>query len=138
MQIPWILTAVATFAVAVLSGLGVGSAGLYVLYLTGICGLAQTEAQGLNLVFFLLSAGAALLLHARQRRIPGGLVLYLLAFAVPGALVGTRLLRALDTNTVRHLFGWMLILAGSATLIKELRKKKTRGGEHFSEKGEPF
>lgn len=130
MRLPWFITALATFFVAVLSGLGVGSAGLFVLYLTGICGLAQTEAQGLNLVFFLLSAGASLLFHARRRRIPGGLVLFLLLFAIPGALAGTRLLQALDASTVRRLFGGMLILTGGSALWRELRatRQARQGG----------
>ena len=48
----------ASFGIAVLSGMGVGSAGLFVLYLTAFAGLSQLQAQGLTLVFFLLSAHA--------------------------------------------------------------------------------
>lgn len=123
MTMPWVLTLIATFAIAVLSGLGVGSAGLFVLYLTGLCGMPQAEAQGLNLLFFLLSAGAALMLHVRRRRIPVRLVLFLLAFAIPGALCGSWLLRSLDQTTLRQLFGGMLLLAGLSSLWRELRSK---------------
>ena len=38
----------ASFGIAVLSGMGVGSAGLFVLYLTAFAGLSQLQAQGLN------------------------------------------------------------------------------------------
>ena len=45
---------IAAFLSAILSGLGVGSAGIFVLYLTLIAGFPQPEAQALNLLFFLL------------------------------------------------------------------------------------
>ncbi len=119
----WILV-VGTLASGILSGLGVGSAGLFVLYLTFVAGYAQTEAQAMNLVFFLLSAGAALLLHRRHRRIPGRLVVALALCAVPGALLGTYLARALDADLVRRLFGGMLIVTGVPVLLRRERGKE--------------
>ena len=111
----------ASFGIAVLSGMGVGSAGLFVLYLTAFAGLSQLQAQGLNLVFFLLSAGASFLYHVRRRQIPWGLVAFLILCAVPGSLLGAGLMRRLDSTTVRRLFGGMLTLAGGSSLIRELR-----------------
>ena len=73
-----LLHMLASFAIALLSGMGVGSAGLFVLYLTSVAGLPQLQSQGLNLVFFLLSAGASFLYHVRRRHIPWGLVLFLI------------------------------------------------------------
>ena len=43
-------------AVAVLSGMGVGSGGLLVVYLTLAGGIAQPAAQALNLFFFIFAA----------------------------------------------------------------------------------
>ena len=80
-----LLTLTAAFLSAILSGLGIGSAGIFVLYLTLIAEFSQPEAQALNLLFFLLSAGAALLLHIRERRIPTRVVLFLVVCAIPGA-----------------------------------------------------
>lgn len=115
---------IAAFLSAILSGLGVGSAGIFVLYLTLIAGFPQPEAQALNLLFFLLSAGAALLLHIRERRIPLRVVLFLAACAVPGALVGSYLVRVLDPALIRKLFGGMLVVTGLPVL---LGKAKTPG-----------
>ena len=115
---------IAAFLSAILSGLGVGSAGIFVLYLTLIAGFPQPEAQALNLLFFLLSAGAALLLHIRERRIPLRVVLFLAACAVPGALIGSYLVRVLDPTLIRKLFGGMLVVTGLPVL---LGKAKTPG-----------
>ena len=120
------VTLIAAFFAAILSGLGIGSAGLFVLYLTLIAGYDQPEAQALNLLFFILSAGAALLLHIRERKIPWRVVLFLIACAIPGALVGSSLVRMLDATLIRKLFGGMLVVTGVPTLLSKERKKKRR------------
>lgn len=123
-----LLTLLAAFLSAILSGLGVGSAGIFVLYLTLVAGYAQPEAQALNLLFFLLSAGAALLLHARERRIPVRVVLFLAVCAVPGAMAGSYLVRVLDAGLLRRLFGGMLVVTGLPQLLKrEARSGRTVG-----------
>lgn len=115
------LTLIAAFLSAILSGLGIGSAGIFVLYLTFIAGYAQPEAQALNLLFFLLSAGAALLLHIRERRIPVRVVLFLVVCAIPGALMGSYLVRVLDAGLLRKLFGGMLVVTGLPALLSRRR-----------------
>ncbi len=122
------MTILAAFAAAVLSGLGVGSAGLFVLYLTLVAGYTQPEAQALNLLFFLLSAGAALLLHIRERKIPLRVVLFLIACAIPGALAGSWLVRVLDATIIRKLFGGMLVVTGVPALFGRKRgRARVRG-----------
>lgn len=121
-----LITLIAAFFAAILSGLGIGSAGLFVLYLTLFAGYAQPEAQALNLLFFILSAGAALLLHIRERKIPWRVVLFLIACAIPGALAGSSLVRMLDATIIRKLFGGMLVVTGVPTLLSRERKKKQR------------
>ena len=119
-----LITVLAAFFAAILSGLGIGSAGLFVLYLTLIAGYSQPEAQALNLLFFLLSAGAALLLHIRERKIPVRVVLFLVACAIPGALVGSYLVRILDASLIRKLFGGMLVITGLPTLFAGRARRK--------------
>ena len=124
-----LITVIAAFLAAILSGLGVGSAGLFVLYLTLIAGYSQPEAQALNLLFFLLSAGAALLLHIRARRIPWRVVGFLIVCAVPGALAGSYLVRVLDASVIRKLFGGMLIVTGLPALFAK-GERKTAEARH--------
>ena len=120
-----LVTVIAAFVAAILSGLGIGSAGLFVLYLTLIAGYSQPEAQAINLLFFLLSAGAALLFHIRERKIPWRVVLFLIACAIPGALVGSYLVRILDATLIRKLFGGMLIVTGLPTLFTKKERRAT-------------
>ena len=124
------VTLIAAALAAVLSGLGIGSAGLFVLYLTFVAGYAQPEAQALNLLFFLLSAGASLLLHVRRRRIPWRVVLFLVVCAIPGAFLGSYLARVMDAAILRRLFGGMLIVTGLSALFH----RETAGSSRKSRK----
>lgn len=121
------------FVCGVLSGMGIGSAGLFLLFLTLPGGLERADAQGVNLLFFLCSAGAALGYHAvRGRRaargdggtvvnphryIPRALVVLLTLAAVPGVMIGTYLLRTLNPDIIRRLFGGVLVLSGVVGLL---------------------
>ena len=109
-------------AAAVLSGLGVGSGGLLVIYLTFIGEHDQITAQGLNLLFFLFSSGAAMIYHLIHRKINYGVVLILVLFGLMGAGIGTMLLRVLGGNVVRKFFGAMLIFSG----VVAIRRSKSR------------
>lgn len=125
-NIPLWITCIAAFGTAILSGLGLGSAGLFVLYLTLIAGIAQVEAQSINLLFFLFSAGASFLFHIRHRVVPLPYVLFLVCCAVPGSLLGTWLLGVLDIALVRKLFGGMLIVTAIPSLIGKRRPEKEK------------
>ena len=59
----------ALFVFAVLSGLGVGGGGLLVIYLALFTDVAQLSAQGINLLFFIFSCGASMLVHLSKRKI---------------------------------------------------------------------
>ena len=48
-----------TLIVALLAGLGVGSAGLFMTWLTLVEKVPQLTAQGINLIFFIFSSGSA-------------------------------------------------------------------------------
>ncbi len=112
------------FAAAVLSGLGVGSGGLLVIYLTLAENYEQITAQGLNLLFFLFSSGAAMLFHVMKRNINYSAVAFLVAFGLVGALIGSLLLKLLGSDAVRKIFGIMLIFSGVVTLKKQKTVKQ--------------
>lgn len=101
-----------TLAVALLAGMGVGSAGLLVTYLVLVTGAPQLEAQGLNLLFFLFSSGSALLVHIFRTPPLGGLLLLLIPTGLIGAWCGTALALRLPQVLLRRLFGWLLVLSG--------------------------
>lgn len=113
-------------AAAVLSGLGVGSGGLLVIYLTMVGEYEQITAQGLNLLFFLFSSGAAMLYHITHRRINYGAVMMLVSFGLVGAAAGSLLLGALGGGAVRKIFGGMLVFSGVLALKRSEKNRSAK------------
>ena len=109
------------FLVAVLSGLGIGGGGLLVIWLVMARGTEQLSAQGINLVWFLFSSGAAMLVHLVRRRLNFKLIAFLIFFGTAGAAVGSSLAKNVPTEFVRSVFGWLLIGSGILTVIKKRR-----------------
>lgn len=118
----WLLAFVA-FGVAILSGLGVGSAGLLVVFLTAVLQAPQLVAQGLNLVFFLFSSGAALTVHLLRTPLLFGCILLLLPGGVLGSYLGSVLAHAISEGLLRRLFGFLLIAAGSMSLFRPQKNR---------------
>ena len=107
----------------VLSGLGVGSAGLLLLWLTLVEGVPQLSAQGLNLLFFVFSAGAAVIFHAFRTRLPLKCIFWMLPTGLVGALLGSWLATLLPQALLRRGFGLFLVFCGALNL------RRKRGNE---------
>ncbi len=119
----FLIPVLAGAATGVLSGFGVGGGTLLILYLTFLAGVDQTSAQGINLLYFLPTYAAALVLHWKNGYIPWKRAVF------PAALGGcvTAGLAAwaagwLDTDLLRKLFGGYLLAIG---LVELFRKKKS-------------
>ncbi len=112
-----------TFIISILSGLGVGSGGLLMIWLCEIRNIATEEARSINLIFFIFSAGAALLLHIKKRKFFPSLIACMTSFGIIGSLVGTGLGAFLPSEITRRSFGVFLLLSGAYTLLSKKQKK---------------
>ena len=115
---PWI-SSIAALIISALSGMGVGGGGLFVIYLALLTDTPQLAAQGMNLLFFLFSAGAALIIHVQKRQILWWAVGLMIAVAIPGAMVGTFLAEYVSGGLLRKIFGGMLVTGGILALQKQ-------------------
>lgn len=117
-----IFDVIMSFIIAALSGMGVGGGGLFVIFLAFFSELPQLVIQGMNLLFFLFSASASLIIHLTQRKIYPLLILILVLCGVAGALVGTLIGELVSPHLLRKLFGIMLVISG----IFSLKQKKPK------------
>ena len=117
------LDIIAGLFMGVLTGMGIGGGGLLVLYLTGVDGLSQLQAQGCNLLFFVFASVSSLYVHQRKRKLDFGMIGMAAILAVAGSFVGTMLTGVLPEETVRHIFGWMLVIAGALAGVKVIMGK---------------
>lgn len=118
------IAAIAGLICGVLSGLGIGGGTLLMVYMTAVEGIAQTTAQGINLLYFMPTALCALILHAKNRLIALKTVF---PAAIAGCLcaVGTALLATrIDVELLRRLFGGFLLIVGLNELFYRDKKDK--------------
>lgn len=94
---------------------------MFVIFLTLIQNTPQLTAQGLNLLFFLFSSGAALCVHLFRTPPFWGLLLFLIPAGLLGAWGGTALALYLPQALLRRLFGGLLVVSG---VIGIFSKKK--------------
>lgn len=109
-------------SVALLSGLGVGSGGLLVVFLTEYRSVGQLFAQGINLLFFIFSSGSATAVNLRLRKICYGSVLLMSVGGVIGAIVGAVSASFIDPAYLRIGFGFMLLIGGIPSLVRSGRE----------------
>lgn len=116
-EVPIMIEFLIIFLIASLAGLGVGGGGLYALYLSLWQKMPQLQAQGLNLAFFIISAGTSLLFHLRKRRFNFPLIALICAVGIPGALLGAFLASRLDGILLSKIFGAFLTVCGVSALF---------------------
>lgn len=109
----------------VLSGFGIGGGSLLILYLTSFAGVNQYVAGGINLLYFLFCAPAALISHIRNRLIDGRTVLWCTAAGVVTSLLAAWIAGMMDVRLLRRIFGVFLLYIG----VRELRSKPTQAEE---------
>ena len=115
-------SAAVSLFIAILSGRGVGSGGLFVVWLTMVEGVDAIGARGLNLLFFVFSATSALLFHLIRKRIRVQTVLILSLFGAVGTLVGSLIGDSINPFILKKIFGAMLFLSGLRSLLGKAKQ----------------
>ena len=108
----------------ILSGLGVGGGSLLMVWMTAVMGIAQQTAQGINLLYFLPTAGCALIFHCKNRMIHLKTVI---PAAIAGSLTaagGALLASVMETGMLSKFFSGFLILTGLRELFYRDRKAR--------------
>ncbi|MDD4414941.1 MAG: sulfite exporter TauE/SafE family protein [Oscillospiraceae bacterium] len=100
----------------ILSGFGIGGGSLLILYLTCFTGMPQYTAGGINLLYFLFCAPAALISHIKNRLIDKKTFLLCTAAGIPSSLLAALFAAHAQVGLLRRIFGILLIFIG----VKEL------------------
>ena len=125
-MVEWMLPFLAALGTGVLSSWGVGGGTLLLVCMTLFLGVGHREAQAINLLFFLPTAGISLFFHRkngfldkdtwRQAAIPG----------TAAALAGAVLSMAVDISLLRKPFGLFLLYSGGSMLLSARKKNGTK------------
>ena len=116
-----ILAGAVGVACGILSGFGIGGGSLLMVYLTAMCSLAQTVAQGINLLYFLPTSLGALIFHIRSKQVAWRAVIPAALAGCAAAAVGASLAVGLELALLRRLFGGFLVLVGLLEFFRRPR-----------------
>lgn len=121
-MVEWMIPFLAALATGALSAWGVGGGTLLLVLMTLFLGVGHREAQAINLLFFLPTAGISLFFHRkngfldrevwRQAAVPG----------TAASLLGAVAAVAVDVSLLRRPFGVFLIYSGVSMLLSARKK----------------
>ncbi|HWQ30496.1 MAG TPA: sulfite exporter TauE/SafE family protein [Negativicutes bacterium] len=117
------LTLIIGFAAGIISGMGIGGGTLLIPALVFLVGTKQQIAQSINLIVFIPSATAALIIHARNHNIEKGLFLKLVLTGCVGAIAGSLLAVNLNSGLLKKFFGIFLLGVGIYEITSKCKVK---------------
>ncbi len=103
----------------IFGGMGIGGGTLLIPMLTFVTDYTQQQIQGINLIYFIPSALAAVIIHNKKGNIEKSVLKPMVITAVPACAVGALLAMALSGEILRNMFAVFLLIIG----IKEIIKK---------------
>lgn len=120
----WVIAFAVGTLTGILSGFGVGGGSLLLVYLTGIAGVEQTVAQGINLLYFLPAAAAALPAHFKNGYVEKNSAIPAILSGLVCAALAAWAATAMEVETLRRLFGVFLLWIGLKELFGKTNKEE--------------
>ena len=113
----WLIALLAGTITGILSAFGIGGGSLLLIYLTSFAAIDQHQAQGINLLYFLPAAAAALPAHHKHGLLDKKVILPAILAGLAAAGLAAWLSSSLDTGLLRNLFGLFLLYVGLRELF---------------------
>lgn len=111
------------FLSGIISGMGIGGGAILIPALVLLCGVSQQTAQGINLVYFLPTAIASLIIHIKNKNVEIKTAAIIGISGVIGAIGGTMLAVYLSGEILKKLFTLFLFLIGIYEVYKGIKSK---------------
>ena len=113
----------------IVGGLGMGGGTILILLLTMFLNIGQNIAQGSNVIFFIPTAIAAIIIFIKNKKIKFKLAIPLCIWGLIGTFIGANIAIRLEVSNLRKCFGIFLIIIAiyqSYSLFNRYRKEKNR------------
>ena len=112
------------FGTGILSAWGVGGGTLLLLCMTLFLGVDQATAQGINLLYFLPTAGMGLIWHRKNGLLEKDVLRQAIPLGTVAAIAAAWIATSVDTTVFRKPFGVYLLLTGVMTLFQTKKSSK--------------
>lgn len=96
----------------IVSGMGMGGGTILILLLTTFHGMEQHVAQATNLIFFIPTSIAAIIIHIKNKNVERQVVFFVVLFGIIGATIGAIIANHIDAQNLKKYFSiFVLIIA---------------------------
>lgn len=114
----------------IVTGLGMGGGTILILLLSLFMNLEQHVAQATNLVFFVPTSIAAIIINLKQKNINKKVVILVSTFGIIGAIIGSIISENINSNSLRKYFAIFILLIAIYEIYKlykkyRIKRKKT-------------
>lgn len=113
----WVVPLLCGCATGILSAWGVGGGTLLLLVMTLFLGVEQSQAQTINLLYFLPTAAAGLICHRKNGMLDRAALTAAAPWGTLTAAAAAWCATAIDTQLLRKPFGIYLLVMGLVTLL---------------------
>ena len=96
------------FISGIVSGTGMGGGTILILCLSIFLGIDQKIAQATNLIFFIPTSIAAIVINIKQKKINLKISKRIILFGVIGAIIGAIIAKKMETKMLKKFFGIFL------------------------------
>lgn len=129
----WMLLIPIALFSGIIAGMGVGGGSIFILLTTIFHVFEHKEAQGYNLIMFVIIGISATIYHIKQGNLDKKLVLKLVIPVCLGSITGVILVKFLDENMLRYAFyGFMLIIGIYEIISSLIRMKRAKNNTERS------
>lgn len=107
----------------IVSGLGMGGGTILIIVLTNFLGFNQHVAQATNILFFIPTSIAAILVHLKEKDLEKRIILNMAPIAVLGGAFGAYMSSKIPSENLRKYFGIFLLLIGAYEIVILVKNK---------------
>ena len=119
-----ILFYISAFLTGILASMGLGGGMILILYMTLIAGMEQLTAQGVNLLFFIPRAAAALIIHTKNKLVKWKKIVPAIICGVLSAVAGTYIAKSIGNDYLTKIFAVFVLITGVKELFSKTEKSE--------------
>lgn len=108
---------ISSFLSGVFGAMGLGGGSVLIIYLTSFLSMEQKEAQGINLLFFLITGLIGIIRNTKNGLVKKNHLKRIMLSALPGLIIGLALLPVIPAQLLKKFFGGALLILGLKNLF---------------------
>lgn len=121
-----IIALIIGIAAGIISGMGIGGGTILIPALVIFLSIEQHNAQGINLVFFIPTAAAALIIHIKNKNIHPKTASQIIIWGIFGAVLGAYTALSIPSLILKRMFGFFMLFMGIYEIFKGVKTKSEK------------